>query len=226
MVGNGMKVVLLAETEPALRNSIKRYLEKEDYEVRSYSKSKDLLRSLKLMENHVNMVLLGINIPSNLDLDVLRIIREMFYVPVILLSSIDSESVKVRGLKLGCDDVMIKPIALDELLARMEAIERRSHIEDHQLAKKEKMMNDSNIENLDVLKLSKTEHNMLFYLMKNKDSVVAKEELLREIWGINSSIKTRVTDDTLKRLRKKLSKSQAKIRIDTVRGIGYVAKEI
>jgi len=143
MVGNGMKVVLLAETEPALRNSIKRYLEKEDYEVRSYSKSKDLLRSLKLMENHVNMVLLGINIPSNLYLDVLRIIREMFYVPVILLSS-----------------------------------------------------------------------------------VVAKEELLREIWGINSSIKTRVTDDTLKRLRKKLSKSQAKIRIDTVRGIGYVAKEI
>ncbi len=76
------------------------------------------------------------------------------------------------------------------------------------------------------LSLSKTEYQMLMYLMEYKDSVVTKEELLKDVWGFIGDVRTRVTDDTLKRIRKKILEAGCMLRIDTIRGIGYILRDI
>ena len=220
-----MKNILLSvsESDDFWGSELKKCLGNEGYNVIVFTCGDELYRYFVQRVESIDMVLLNVDIPSSKYLNILRDIRAISLVPVILLSSIDYERVTVRGLKIGCDDVMVKPISTIELCARIEAVIRRSCLA---IEKKKTMKNPENpYFDMGGLRLSQTEHKMLGYLMENIGSLVTKEELLSEVWGIGHDIKTRVTDDTLKRIRRKISDADVELEVETVRGIGYILRK-
>lgn len=161
-------------------------------------------------------------------------IRRQSSVPIIIVSAKDTEPDKIAGLTLGSDDYLTKPFSPMELIARIKSIFRRIELD--------KMHNDSVREirigdiviNVDKkqaefngknIGLTGTEFNLLYYLAKNKNRAVSRSELLDKVWGFENYVETRATDDTIKRLRKKLSDSGSSLKIETVWGFGFKVNE-
>jgi len=130
---------------------------------------------------------------------------------------------------LGCDDYFAKPFSPIKLTMRVKAIFKR-------LSKEKEKTTDDELNFGDIvlypmqktaycknkeLKLTNTEYSLLSYLIENKDKAISREELLNVIWGYDSFVETRVTDDTIKRLRKKILTHNSNISIETVWGFGF-----
>ena len=154
-------------------------------------------------------------------------------VPIIILTARDSDADYVAGITLGSDDYFTKPVSPMQLVMRVRAIFRR--IEMDKKAPSNLILNYSDIEiNLasktvinkktsGEIQITPNEFNLLVYLMENQNRAVSRDELLDKIWGFSADIETRVADDTVKRLRKKLA--QTDLIIDTVWGFGFRLKE-
>ena len=151
--------------------------------------------------------------------------------PIIIVSSKDSDIDKVTGINLGCDDYLTKPFSPLELLARIKSIFRRMEL--NKDTKRDsniiffgdlvinKNQRNAKIKNKDI-NLTKNEFELIVYLIENKDRAITRDELLRKIWNFrNMDIDTRATDDTVKRLRKKLIDYDSTIYIKTIRGFGF-----
>lgn len=209
-----MSYILLAEGEVTERNEWVRFLYSQGHEVKTFEDVTSLYEFYTNAQEVIDMIIMEMVIPSSMGLQVLEDIRKMSDIPVIIISVIESEMVKVRGLKAGADDYLIKPVCLEELGARIDAIIRRVR------RRAEDFIEIETEEKLPI-NLSPTEHKMMGYLVAHMNKVVKKEDVLSAVWGINGSIKTRVTDDTLKRIRRKLKEQDIGMTIDTVRGVGY-----
>lgn len=180
----------------------------------------------------VDLVLLDVVLPRGDGLDVLRAIRrERPALPVILITARGSEEQRVEGLRLGADDYVVKPFSIRELLARVEAVLRRSPerprgldhltfeeggIEEIDLARREVRFEDG-----ERCELSELEADLLRYLAAHRTRAIAREELLSRVWRVNPRhVETRSVDMTVARLRKKLRDDPPRL-IATVRGRGY-----
>lgn len=117
------KTILIIEDELELANMIKKYLQREHYDVEIIVNGNDALQAIKDMQPH--LVLLDLMLPHLDGLEVLRQIRLQCIVPVIIISAKETELDKVLGLKLGADDYMTKPFSMKEMVARVEALFRR-----------------------------------------------------------------------------------------------------
>lgn len=180
----------------------------------------------------VDLVLLDVVLPRGDGLDVLRAIRrERPALPVILITARGSEEQRVEGLRLGADDYVVKPFSIRELLARVEAVLRRSpersrgverltfaggEIEEIDLARREIRFTDG-----DRCELSELEAELLRYLAAHRARAIARDELLTRVWSVNPRhVETRSVDMTVARLRKKLRDDPPRLLV-TVRGRGY-----
>lgn len=181
-----------------------------------------------------DVILLDLMLPELNGIDVARRIREVKSTPIIMMTARDSVIDRVSGFDHGADDYIVKPFAIEELLARVRALLRRIHIESEQKDFKQTTVTykDLTIEKEnrvvrrgdEVINLTKREYELLLTLMENVNVVLARDVLLNKVWGYESEVETNVVDVYVRYLRNKIDRPGEKSYIQTVRGTGYVMR--
>ncbi|MFE0503042.1 response regulator transcription factor [Peribacillus butanolivorans] len=224
-----MKKILIIEDEENLLQFIRLELEYEGYEVMTAYDGREGL-AIALNEN-VDLILLDLMLPGLNGIEVCRRIRSsMDNTPIIMITARDSVLDKISGLDSGADDYISKPFQIEELLARMRAIFRRSEIplinknlsfKDLELNLESRIVKRGN----EPVELTKKEFDLLFMLMKNVNRVLTREFILEEIWGYDTTIETNIVDVYISYLRSKVDGKEKESYIQTVRGTGYVLRD-
>lgn len=214
-----MYKICLVEDEENLNNLIKTYLEKEGYEVVSYTRGNDALNHTT---DDVDLWILDIMLADEVSgYDIIKKIREESDVPVIFTSARDQDLDKIIGLELGSDDYVTKPYSPKELVLRVNNIIKRTYLKETQ-----KIVYDSYeidldkrqvIENDKDLSLTTLEFDLLVMLVQNRNKSFSRNVILESVWGHDYFGSDRVVDDLVRRLRKKMPK----LRLNTIYGYGY-----
>lgn len=225
--------ILTIEDDPAIRRGIVDSLKASGYTVWQAGRAEagiDLAFS-----RPCDLVLLDLVLPGADGLDVLRQIRsEKPTLPVIILTARGEENDRVRGLKLGADDYVVKPFSVDELLARVEAVLRRSPGRPQPATQLKLPCGSVDWASREVVSkegerhsLSEREAALLAYLAKHPGRAIPRDELLRGVWQIDAKgVSTRTVDMHVARVREKLLVcSEGEELIKTIRGKGYLLNE-
>ena len=225
-----MKHVFVIDDDANIRQLMVRYLEKEGYKVTAFENADNVVESFTAMQP--DALVLDIMMPGSMDgLDLCKKIRMLSEVPIIFVSAKDEAVDRIIGLELGADDYLSKPFSPRELLVRLKIIFRR--IEPVVVApsqttsffqSKDLKIDDSKrvctVHDKE-LSLTNNEYMLLFYLVKNKNISFTRENLIQNIWGYDYVGESRMIDDLVKRLRKKLKNAGSAAEITTVWGYGY-----
>lgn len=220
-------MIYVADDEKNIRDLISTFLEQAGYEVRAFENGDALLKEFE--QEVPALVILDIMMPGTDGLSVCSHIRRASDVPIILLTARDSDADFITGFTLGCDDYFTKPFSPVKLTMRVNAMLKRIYKEEKKEggesleygdivlfpSKKEASCNGS------LLKLTHTEYELLLFLLSNQERAVSRDELLNSVWGYDAEVETRATDDTIKRLRKKIKENNSKVQIQTVWGFGF-----
>ncbi|BAK56898.1 two component transcriptional regulator [Candidatus Arthromitus sp. SFB-mouse-Japan] len=217
--------ILVIEDEKNIASFLKMELEYEGYEVENSYDGKEGLE--KALSAEFNLIILDLMIPYLNGLEVCRRIRKSKKTPIIMLTARDSVMDKVSGFQMGADDYLVKPFAIEELLARIEALLRRVQNSTEVLNIIEFKDIVINIESRTVecageeVNLTTKEYELLVYLIKNKNKVLSRDFLIENIWGYDYDGENNVVDVYIRHLRSKLNNNDY---IQTVRGVGYVVR--
>ncbi len=215
-----MYKIALVEDEIDLNNLIKTYLEKNDYEVVSYTKGIDAINNIN---DNINLWILDIMLSDDISgYDIIKKIREINpNVPVIFTSARDKDLDKIIGLELGSDDYITKPYSPKELVLRVNNIIKRVYSTKEQKIFYETYIIDIDkrvvTENNKEINLTTLEFDLLYMFLKNKNKQFSRDNILTNIWGDNYFGNERVVDDLVRRLRKKMPK----LNVNTIYGFGY-----
>jgi len=215
-----MYKIALVEDEIDLNNLIKTYLEKNNYEVVSYTKGIDAINNIN---DDIHLWILDIMLKDDISgYDIIKKIRETnSEVPVIFTSARDKDLDKIIGLELGSDDYITKPYSPKELVLRVNNIIKRVYQKDLQ-----KLVYDNYLIDIDKrivlesdkeINLTTLEFDLLYMFLNNKNKQFSRDDILNSIWGYNYFGNDRVVDDLVRRLRKKMPK----LNINTIYGYGY-----
>jgi len=223
-----LKRIYVADDEADIRRLIESFLKAEGYEVEGFASGDKLLEAFD--RRPADLLVLDIMMPGMDGLSLCAAIRRRSDVPIILLTARDTDADMITGFTMGCDDYFTKPFSMVKLMLRVKAIFSRMADESGAEALS---FGDLTLRPLqrtawrgdEELKLTNTEFSLLEHLLKNRDKVVSREELLNLVWGYDSFVETRATDDIVKRLRKKLSAASSGVVIETVWGIGFRLKK-
>lgn len=223
--------LLLVEDEKKLADTIQAGLNEHDYEV---TVAYNGLDGKKLfLDNAYDLIILDINLPFINGYELCKLIRERDErVPIILLTAMNFTDNKVEGFELGADDYITKPFEFRELVARIKALLRRSDLRVD--AEEEKMLQIAdlvmNLDNKEVrrsekkIALTAKEFQLLEYLLRNKEKVVSRADIAKNVWEIDFDTQTNVIDVYVNFLRKKLDKDFEPKLIHTQVGMGYILK--
>lgn len=228
-----MRKALLIEDDISVVNFIRKGLTEEGFEVSvALSGSTGFTMS---SENPYDIILLDIMLPDKNGIDVCKSIRTAgIQTPILFLTALSASDNVALGLNSGADDYLVKPFKFNELLARINAILRRTS------AKHDVIVNNSRYAVGDLIaddsaktvwragqsiSLTATEYRLLIALIKNKGKVLSRVDLLESVWGINFNMATNVVDVYINYLRKKIDSNFDNKLIHTVVGMGYVIKE-
>lgn len=222
--------VLIIEDDGAIRRGIGDALRFAGYSVEEAADGVDGLQAAMAIEP--NLILLDVLMPKMDGFAVLSEIRRARpTLPVIMLTAKGEESDRVTGLRAGADDYVVKPFSVNELLARVEAVLRRSAERPHAVAKLQIAGRKIDLERREVTLdggirelMSERETELLAYLIANRGRAVSRDELLQRVWGLDPrGMQTRTVDMTVARLREVLRDDPASPRvIVTVRAKGYM----
>lgn len=225
-----MAKILIIEDEIKIARFLELELKHEGYEVIISGEGRQGL-SRALNEN-VDLVILDIMLPGLNGIEVCRRIRMESQVPIIMLTAKDDVTDKVAGLDTGADDYMTKPFAIEELLARIRvALNRKMNHKDTKLDKLQigdlqlNIASHSAYYNEEELTLTKKEYELLEYMMRNKNIVLSREQLLNHVWDYEYFGDTNVVDVYIRYLRQKIDEKYGIHLISTVRGVGYIIKD-
>lgn len=221
-----MNRVLVVEDDPSMAVALRDGLEYEGYDVCMAS---DGEAGLRMASTHdPDLILLDVMLPKRSGLSVCREIRGSgSNVPIIMLTARGQEIDKVTGLKIGADDYVTKPFGFVELVARVEAVLRRSR--SHESGRVFEFGGYSvDFERFEVtrdgmvLVLSAREFELLAYFIENRGRVIPRDELLERVWSYRGSSNTRTVDMHVAKLRKKIEEEPAQPQwIMTQHGVGY-----
>nr|WP_317429842.1 response regulator transcription factor [uncultured Mitsuokella sp.] len=188
----------------------------------------------RIMQGNFDLVLLDIMLPGMDGLTICKRVREVSSLPIIMLTAKDDVEDKVAGLDIGADDYMTKPFAIEELMARIRNALRK-HVPDQdgvpleeRLQVKKLVMYPKRYEvevDGEPVHLTKKEYSLLEYMMRNKRTVLTRDQILEKVWGYDYSGDTNVVDVYIRYLRAKLDDHFHEKYIYTVRGVGYAVKE-
>ena len=227
-----MSRILIIEDEKNLARFVELELKHEGYDIQvEYNGRKGLDAALA---EDFDAILLDLMLPELNGLEVCRRGREVKNTPIIMMTARDSVIDRVSGLDHGADDYIVKPFAIEELLARLRALLRRIDLESEQQSTKQTTVTYKDLtiekENLvvkrgdEVINLTKREYELLLTLMENINVVLARDVLLNKVWGYESEVETNVVDVYIRYLRNKIDRPGEKSYIQTVRGTGYVIR--
>ena len=215
-----MLKILIVEDEKDLNELVKRYLEREGYEVRSYLTFDEA--SVHSTDEDVHLWILDIMLGDKSGFDLIDEIRACNPdVPVIFMSARDKEFDRIIGLEKGSDDYITKPFSPKELVLRVNNIMRRTYKEDtsrievdgYEIDEAQRTVYYQN----EQIELTTKEFELLMLFVNNRGTAFQREDILTKIWETNYFGSDRVVDDTLRRLRRKLPN----LSIRTIYGYGY-----
>lgn len=221
--------ILVVDDEPAVRNAVQRALRLESYEVEAAPNGSDALRTLAL--SSPDLIVLDVLMPGIDGLEVCRRLRKAGdSTPILMLTARDSVANRVEGLDAGADDYLVKPFALDELLARVRALLRRSSPEGaEQLVRFSDVTLDPVTREVKrgprSIELTRTEFLLLELFLHNPRRVLTREIILDRVWGFDFGPESNSLEVYIGYLRKKMEVDGEARVIHTIRGVGYVLRE-
>ncbi len=223
-----MKQILVVEDEMNLARFLELELKHEGYEVTLVDNGQDGLDTA--MSEDFDLILLDLMLPKINGLEVCRRIRKSKQTPIIIITAKGETFDKVVGLDYGADDYIVKPFEIEELLARIRVNLRRTSQQEEALetVSLHDIVVDESAYTVTIegtqINLTKTEHELLYLLLKNADIVLQRETILQHIWGYENEVETNVVDVYIRYLRNKLKPFGKDKLIETVRGVGYVIR--
>lgn len=214
------KVICVVEDEKDLNELVKRYLEKEGYDVRSYLTFDDAF--VHIDDDDVHLWILDIMLEEKSGFDLIDAIKMRSPdMPVIFMSARDKEFDRIVGLEKGSEDYITKPFSPKELVLRVNNIIRRVYKDEETHIVTDGYIIDEQQRfcylDGEVIALTTKEFDLLLLFAKNRGTAFSREQILEQVWGENYFGTDRVVDDTLRRLRKKLPN----LAIHTIYGYGY-----
>lgn len=221
-------VVLVVDDEKSLRDFVRRNLEVRGFNLLTAANG---LEALAVFNTHaVDLVILDLMMPRMDGMETIRRIRESSTVPVIILSALGEESDKIQALNLGADDYLTKPFGVGELLARVQAVLRRSHWTEPS-TRQGSLVRGEIVVDLErhrvivrgeEIDLTPTEFSLMVYLMENHGKVLPHEAILKNVWGPEYGREAEYLRVYVGRLRQKIEEDPANPRyLFTERGVGY-----
>ncbi|SFU15511.1 DNA-binding response regulator, OmpR family, contains REC and winged-helix (wHTH) domain [Algoriphagus locisalis] len=220
--------ILVVEDEPGISSFLKQGLEEESYSV---DVAENGVKGLELsLTGNYDLLLLDWMLPLKSGVEVCKVFRKQFSdTPVIFLTAKDTVEETISGLQSGANDYIKKPFHFEELLERIRVQLRTKAVSEekytlgpitlftdrHQVIKDE-----------EEIQLTQKEFALLEYLMKNKNQVCRRTQIIENVWDIHFDYNTGVIDVFMNSLRKKLSFNTNEDYIQTIRGVGYIAKDL
>jgi two-component system KDP operon response regulator KdpE len=224
--GGRRVVVVVVEDEPEFASLLRLWLERHDWEAVVAADGPEALAVFGAQEPDV--VLLDIGLPGMDGWQVLERIRATSHVPILLVTARGTEAERIRGLSLGADDYITKPLSFPELMARIEAALRRTHPADDMSGtsiRRGRLLIDPVRHRVQVsgveVHLTPTEFRLLEHLVEQPDRVVSHRELLEAVWGLGYEDETHLLQVTVRNLRAKLAAVIPEPVIGTAYGLGY-----
>ena len=219
-----MERILIVEDEVKIREELKTFLENNGYEILTINNFENTLDQIKKLE--IDLILMDINIPGINGMHLCREIRKTSKIPIIIVTSRDTEMDELLCMNYGADDFITKPYNMQILLAHIEAVLKRSKPEiSHILEYKGMKINLSkgtiDYDNQTVI-LTKNEIQIFSYLLERRGTVVTRDELMNYLWNTEAFIDDNTLTVNMARLRKKLEDLGFKDVIETRRGWGYI----
>ncbi|GAB6108249.1 response regulator transcription factor [Fusibacter bizertensis] len=225
------KKIYIADDEYNIRELIKSFLTNAGFAVEAFSTGDALYEAF--LTAPPDLIVLDIMMPGTDGLMLCTKIRETSGIPIIIVSARDSELDRITGITIGSDDYLVKPFSPIELIARINALFRRMKFDQPSSKNLQEQVRFAGMTifpktrevqfNGDIVEISPTEYAFLLYLFQHQDRAVSRDELLKNVWQFETQVDTRATDDVVKRLRKKLSKTN--VRIEAVWGFGFKLEE-
>ena len=221
-----MSKILIIEDEKNLARFVELELQHEKYDTTVESNGRKGL-DLALRDNY-DAILLDLMLPDLNGLEIARRVRQEKTTPIIMMTARDSVIDRVSGLDHGADDYIVKPFAIEELLARLRAVLRRVQIEKRasgEAAGVQRVIrfNDLTIETANRI-VHRGDKTVDLTKREYKNNVVTREQLLKKIWGSDSKIETNVVEVYVRYLRNKIDVPGRSSYIKTVRGTGYMVR--
>lgn len=220
--------VLIVDDDPRIRDALQRALTLKGFAVRVAVDGDEALDNLAIRTTDV--VVLDVTMPGVDGLEVCRRLRASGdRVPILMLTARDGVAERVAGLDIGADDYLVKPFALEELVARLGALIRRTGVGEHHVYRFADLVLDTTTYEVrrgqHLLGLTRSEFRLLEALMANPRRVLTKEVLLDRMWGTTTGIAPSTLPMLLSSLRRKIEDVDERRLIHTVRGVGYVLRE-
>ena len=219
--------ILIIEDEKKVSNFLRQALEEEQYAVDQAFNDEDGLMFAETYE--YDLVILDLMLPQRGGLNILRELRKGGHkMPILILTARDSIQDKVKAFDLGGDDYLTKPFSIEEFLARVRALLRRSSPEKSGILKVSDLtLNPVKREayrGLKKIELTNKEFALLEYFMRNPDRVLTRTMISEHVWNIDFDTETNVIDVYITYLRNKIDKGEANRLIQTIRGVGYMLR--
>ncbi len=223
-----MARILIVEDEKGISDFLKEGLTEEKFVVETAFDGAEGLQ--KILNNSYDVILMDWMLPKMQGVEVTRQIREAgISAPVIFLTARDTVQDTILGLRSGANDYLKKPFSFDELLERIRVQLRQKETSDnnvytHRGVKINQDMREAYVDNQEI-HLTQKEFDLLLYLIKNKNKVCTRDEILDKVWDIHFEYDSGVIDVYINALRKKIKAVKDINIIETVRGVGYIVKD-
>lgn len=220
--------ILIIEDDEAILKLLRRGLAYEGYQVDTAMDGHSGLNLAR--DEHPDLVILDWMLPGMDGLEVCRRLRVAGNVPILMLTAKDTIQDRVQGLDAGADDYLVKPFELDELLARIRALLRRTQPERSQVLNFVDLTLDTGtrqaIRNGRIISLTAKEYDLLELFLRHPRQVLTREMIFDRVWGYDFGGESNVLDVYIRYLRQKLENEGEMRLLHTVRGVGYVMREM
>lgn len=221
-----MPNIMIVEDAEIIRNELKTFLSKYGYNIELVTDFKNIIQIVK--DKNPDLILLDINLPVLDGHYICREIRRFSDTPIIIVTSRNSEIDELMSMNLGADDFITKPYNTQILLARIEAILKRTYGQSNSKdileyrGLKLNLSNGTISYNNNNMEITKNEIKILYYLIKNKGNIISRELLMNYLWNSDLYVDDNTLSVNITRLRKKLLSIGLEGAIETRRGLGYI----
>ena len=217
------ETILVVDDESRIRKLIKDFLVKENYSIIEAADGEEAIKIFEENSKVIKLILLDVMMPKLDGWSVLRQIRQESKVPIIMLTARGEEQDELFGFELGVDEYISKPFSPKILVARVEAILKRTapdskEVKDYGGVEIDKEGRTVKVDGK-LIELSLREYELLTYLVENKDIALSRDKILNNVWNYDYYGDSRTIDSHIKKIRHKLGKKGKYIK--TIRGVGY-----
>ena len=217
--------ILVVEDDKNLRKLITTYLQRNKYSTYEATNGEEALNVLD--QSYIDLIVSDIMMPKMDGYELIKSLREAKYdVPILIITAKSEIEDKKEGFLLGADDYMVKPIDIEEMLLRIQVLLRRSKsASDKKIQIGNLLLNYNQLSVIKkdkVYNLAQKEFYLLYKLLSTPNTIFTRQELIEEVWGLESDSDYRTIDVHIKRIREKM-KDVEEFEIITIRGIGYKA---